>query len=383
MTRRGLAILGATGSIGRQSVEIVRMHPDRFGVVVLTAHSQVNELISLAREFRPEVVVITDETRYKAVRDALQDLPIKVFAGMESLQWAVGISQVDLVLNAIVGAAGMLPTWWSVQERKPVALANKESLVVAGALIMEAANRYGVPIFPVDSEHSAIFQCMVGEPRKALRRIILTASGGPFRGWTMEQLANVNPRQALRHPNWKMGDKITIDSATLMNKGLEMIEAHWLFGIAPDQIEIVIHPQSIVHSMVEWQDGSVKAQLGYPDMRIPIAYALAFPDRLSMDHPTYDWPALSPLTFEAPDRTTFPALDLCYESIRRGGNLPCALNAANEVAVHCFLREEIRFTEIPEMIQKGIQAIQFIESPTIEQLLETDQIVRQTLSPCT
>ncbi len=381
MPKRGLAILGATGSIGRQALEIVRTHPDRFEVVVLTAHSRTAELVAAAREFRPEVVVITDEARYAEVRTALDDLPIKVFAGPEAVRWAVGLSEVDVVLNAVVGAAGMMPTWWAVQEGKPVALANKESLVVAGRLIMAAAAERGTPILPVDSEHSAIFQCLVGEPRKALRKIVLTASGGPFRGWPRRRLRNVTPDQALKHPNWDMGAKITIDSATLMNKGLEVIEAHWLFGVPIDRIEVVIHPQSIIHSMVEWHDGSIKAQLGYPDMKVPIAYALAFPERLPLPYPEYSWPALSPLTFEAPDRTAFPALDLCYAAIRKGGNIPCALNAANEVAVRWFLDGRIRFIDIPDLIQQGIDAVPFIENPTLEELLETDREVRKILTP--
>ncbi len=379
MDKRGVAILGSTGSIGQQALEIVAAHPDRFSVVALTAHSQAERLIRQARLFRPDVVVIGREALYSKVREGLSDLPIKVFAGAEAMQWTVGLSAVDVVLNAVVGAAGMPLTWAAIREGKPVALANKESLVVAGELIMEAARDKGVPILPVDSEHSAIFQCLVGEPRSALRNIVLTASGGPFRGWKQEQLHAVTPAQALRHPNWNMGAKITIDSATLVNKGLEVIEARWLFDLAPEQIEVTIHPQSIIHSMVVWQDGSVKAQLGWPDMKVPIAYALAFPQRLPLPFEPYDWPAISPLTFEAPDRDTFPALDLCYAALREGGNRPCALNAANEVAVALFLEEKIRFTEIPHYIERGMAAVPRIDKPTLDQLVETDQIVRETL----
>ncbi len=380
MDKRGVAVLGSTGSIGRQALDIVAAHPERFSVAALTAHSRAERLVEQARRFRPNAVVIGKEDLFPQVRDALADLPVKVFAGAEAMQWVTGLSEVDVVLNAVVGAAGMPLTWAAVAEGKPVALANKESLVVAGGLIMAAAREKGVPILPVDSEHSAIFQCLIGEPREALHKIVLTASGGPFRGWKAERLHTVTPAQALRHPNWDMGAKITIDSATLMNKGLEVIEAHWLFDLPPEQIEVVVHPQSIIHSMVVWRDGSVKAQLGWPDMKVPIAYALAFPQRLPLEFPPYEWPEVSPLTFEAPDRAAFPALDLCYAALKEGGNRPCALNAANEVAVHLFLQQKIRFTDIPRLIERGMASVPFIEQPTLAQLLETDQAVRQALN---
>ena len=374
MTR--LAILGSTGSIGTQALEVVAAHPELFQVEILSAHSNAELLIAQARQFHPNAVVVTDETKYSTVKEALSALPVKVFSGTTALSDVVQWETVDTVLAAIVGIAGLESTLAAVQAGKRVALANKETLVVAGELVMQAAAEKGAGIIPVDSEHSAIFQCLVGEDIRKIEKVILTASGGPFLGRKPNYLVNVKASHALQHPNWTMGAKITIDSATLMNKGLEMIEAKWLFGLQNEQIEVVVHPQSIIHSLVQFADGSVKAQMGLPDMKLPIQYALAFPQRLQNDFKRFDFKDFSKLTFEAPDYKTFRNLALAKDAMFKGGNTPCVMNAANELVVNSFLQNRVSFIEMSEIIEKVMEQVTFIEHPTLEDYRQSDKDAR-------
>lgn len=372
-----IAILGSTGSIGTQTLDIVREHPDLYEAYALTAHSSVELLIAQAREFQPEVVVIADETHYPALRDALEDLPIKVFAGDEALCDVVRMSEVDVVVTAMVGFSGLRPTIAAIEAKKTIALANKETLVVAGELITELAIKNKVAILPVDSEHSAIFQCLVGEDGNSIDKLLLTASGGPFRQKTLLELPNMTAAQALRHPNWEMGAKITIDSATMMNKGFEMIEAKWLFGVEASQIEVVVHPESIVHSAVQFADGSVKAQMGVPDMRLPIQYALSFPRRDTLSGERLDLFALRNLTFERPDFNKFDCLRIAYDAVEIGGNMPCIVNAANEVVNLAFRQGKIGFLDIAALIRRAMNEATFCASPTLDTYLQTDAEVRR------
>lgn len=376
-TPKRLAILGSTGSIGTQALDVVRDQPGHFQVELLTAGSNADLLVQQAREFRPNTVVIADRARHAEVRDALFPLGVKVYAGLEAIEQAVCMEDIDLVLTAMVGYAGLRPTLAAIDAGKPIALANKETLVVAGELVTRRAREKGVNIYPVDSEHSAIFQCMAGEWDNPIEKITLTASGGPFRGWSRQQLSGVTRAQALKHPNWSMGAKITIDSASLMNKGLEAIEAKWLFGLKPEQVEIIVHAQSIIHSLVQFRDGSMKAQMGLPDMKLPILYALAFPHRLATDWPRFDFARYPSLTFEPPDLEAFPNLVLALEAMRRGGNAPCVLNAANEVAVEAFLQERIGFLEMSDLIADRLAKANFVPSPDLEALQATDSETRQ------
>lgn len=374
-----IALLGSTGSIGRQTLDIIRDNKDLFVVEVLTAGSNAELLIKQALEFQPNAVVIADKNKYSEVKQALQNTYIKVFAGEESITDVVKFDDIDLVLTALVGFAGLSPTISAIEEGKTIALANKETMVVAGELITCLAEKNRAGIIPVDSEHSAIFQCLQGEYQNPIKKILLTASGGIFRGKTVEELKDVTIEQALKNPNWSMGRKVTIDSATLMNKGLEMIEAKWLFNVEAKDIIPVIHPQSIIHSMVEFEDGSIKAQMSCPDMHLPIAYALNFPFRLKTPLVETDFFKLQNLTFEQPDRKTFPCLDLAFDAIERGGNMPCIMNAANEIAVEKFLKKEISFLDIPKIIEKAMQKHSFIAQPTLEDYLLTDKEVKQSL----
>ena len=373
MEKRNIAILGSTGSIGQQALDVVRQHPDRFSVDLLTAHRNTDLLIRQAREFEPNAVVIRDESLYKTVADALQPLGIKVFAGMDSICSLAAADSVDIVLTALVGYSGLKPTIAAIKAGKPIALANKETLVAGGPVVMDLVRQYNVPLLPVDSEHSAIFQCLLGAAGNRIRKIHLTASGGPFRTWRREDIEKATFREALQHPQWNMGAKITIDSATMMNKGFEMIEARWLFDTAPEDIRIVVHPQSIIHSMVEFEDGAVLAQMGHPDMREPIQFALSFPDRLTLNNRKLDFPAIGSLTFEEPDFEKFPCLGLAFEAIRRGGNLPCAMNAANEAAVAAYLHEKIAFYDIPRIISEIMGRTAFIEKPSLDDILQTNK----------
>ena len=371
-----IAILGSTGSIGTQALNVIRRHRDLFCAEVLCAGSNAELLIEQALEFEPNAVAIADESRYGQVRDALADKDIKVYAGTEAIVSLMEMESIDMVLAAIVGVAGLKPTLHAIEHGKPIALANKETMVVAGAIVTEAARRHRVPILPVDSEHSAIFQCMVGE-MSPVEKILLTASGGPFRGKTRDELATVTLTQALKHPNWSMGRKVTIDSATLMNKGLEVIEAKWLFGVDAKDIEVHVHPQSVVHSMVQFADGSVKAQLGVPTMETPIQYAFSFPERIESFLPRLDLFSQHTLTFERPDIDTFRCLGLAYKAIERGGNTPCVMNAANEVAVQQFIDGRIGFLDIADRVERAMQETPYIAKPTLEDLIETDKTVRQ------
>ena len=375
--QKHLALLGSTGSIGTQALDVVRANPEAFAVEVLSAQNNAELLIQQAAEFRPNVVVIGNEDRYDAVFSALDPLGIKVYAGLNALSSVVQMDSVDLVLTSMVGYAGLLPTLKAIEAGKSIALANKETLVVAGELVTGLAAQRGVNIYPVDSEHSAIFQCLVGEFHNPIEKVILTASGGPFRGRDREFLKTVTKAQALKHPNWTMGAKITIDSATLMNKGLEVIEAKWLFGLTPEQIDVVVHPQSIVHSLVQFEDGSIKAQLGLPDMRLPIQFALGYPDRLKSDFPRFDFLRYPSLTFEAPDTETFRNLPLAFEALRRGGNAACILNAANEVAVAQFLADRIGFLEISDLLETCLATVPFIPQPTYDDYVQTDAETRR------
>ena len=367
-----IAIFGSTGSIGTQALDVIAANKDKFSAEVLTAQSNDDLLIRQALQFNPNVVVIGDEKKYGNVKDALSSTDIKVFSGEKALEEVAAMDCYDLMLAAIVGYAGLKPTLNAINNGKAIALANKETLVVAGDIIMRKAVDNRVPVIPVDSEHSAIFQCLVGETRNRIEKVILTASGGPFIGRKPNYLVNVKREHALQHPNWSMGAKITIDSATLMNKGLEMIEAKWLFNLKPEQIQVVIHPQSIIHSMVQFEDGSIKAQMGLPDMKLPIQYAMAFPRRVPNNFPRYDFKKVSTLTFEEPDVKTFRNLALAQEALDRGGNLPCIMNAANEIAVFAFLRNRINFLDMTDVIEKTMQQIPFIENPTLEEYFESD-----------
>ncbi|MDR0863397.1 MAG: 1-deoxy-D-xylulose-5-phosphate reductoisomerase [Candidatus Symbiothrix sp.] len=379
MEKRQIAILGSTGSIGAQALDVIRQHPEKLEVYALTANNQVELLIRQAREFRPEMVVIANESKYGELKEGLKDLPIKLWAGSDAIAQVVEAGPIDMVLTAMVGYSGLKPTIHAIKAGKAIALANKETLVIAGELITKLALEHKTPILPVDSEHSAIFQCLVGESNNPVDKIILTASGGPFRKFSREQLQHVTKKEALKHPNWDMGAKVTIDSASLMNKGFEMIEAKWLFGVTPEQIQVVVHPQSIIHSMVQFRDMSIKAQLGLPDMRIPIQYALSYPERLKSNFEPVNFNKFNNLTFEEPDTTRFRNLDFAFEAIRQGGNMPCILNAANEVVVAAFLQDKIGFLEMSDVIEKAMQTGTFIASPTYEDLVETDNTIRMKI----
>ncbi|MDR3309582.1 MAG: 1-deoxy-D-xylulose-5-phosphate reductoisomerase [Tannerella sp.] len=374
---RQIAILGSTGSIGTQALEVIGRHRELFEVYALTANDNAELLIEQAFKFMPDTVVIANEKRYPEVREALEDLPVKVWAGADAIAQVVGAEPIDMVLTAMVGYAGLRPTIEAIKARKAIALANKETLVVAGELITSLAREYETPIIPVDSEHSAIFQCLNGEGSNPVEKILLTASGGPFRTFTRKELQSVTPAQALKHPNWKMGEKITIDSASMINKGFEMIEAKWLFGCTPEQIQILIHPQSIVHSMVQFADGSVIAQLGQPDMKLPISYAFSFPERLHSSEPRLDLLATRSLTFEPPDTLRFRNLSLAFEAMARGGNMPCIVNAANEVAVEAFLHGRTGFLQMSDVIERAMQSVTFIPHPTYEDYVLTDAETRR------
>lgn len=379
MKKKKIAILGSTGSIGTQALQVIEEHSDLYEAYVLTANNQVDLLVEQARKFQPEVVVIANEEKYATLKDALADLPIKVYAGADALCQVVQEQPIDVVLTAMVGFSGLRPTISAIKARKNIALANKETLVVAGELIGKLANDYKVSILPVDSEHSAIFQCITGEV-SPIEKIILTASGGPFRNFSLEQLAKVTKAEALKHPNWDMGAKITIDSASMMNKGFEVIEAKWLFGVTPDQIQVVVHPQSIVHSAVQFADGAVKAQLGVPDMRVPIQYAFSYPQRLKSSFDRLDFFKNSTLTFEEPDTKRFRNLALAYEALRKGGNMACIVNAANEIVNRAFLEERIGFLEMSEVIEKTMQRATFVENCSLEDYLQTDVEARRIAS---
>ena len=374
---RGLAILGSTGSIGTQALDVVRAQPGRFRVEVLTAGRNADLLIEQALEFKPNAVAIADEAQGQKVRDALWDHDIKAYAGQDAIAQLVEMDGIDIVLTALVGFAGLRPTMNAIAAGKHIALANKETLVVAGEIVMAAARDKGVDILPVDSEHSAIFQCLAGEFHNPIEKLILTASGGPFRGRDRASLAEVTKSQALKHPNWDMGAKITIDSASLMNKGLEVIEARWLFDVKAADIDVVVHPQSIVHSCVQFEDGSIKAQLGLPDMKLPIQYALGYPQRLENDFPRFNFAAYPNLTFEAPDKATFRNLQLAYDALDAGGSAPCVLNAANEVAVAAFLNDEVGFLEMSDVLEHTLNAVGHVARPELEQLFELDQAARE------
>jgi 1-deoxy-D-xylulose-5-phosphate reductoisomerase len=370
--KKRIAVFGSTGSIGRQALEVIHANPSVFSVEVLTAQTNDELLIRQALQFHPNIVVIGDEKRHSRVKEALAGRPIKVFAGEKALDEVACMDVYDMMLAAIVGFAGLKPTLCAIELGKAVALANKETLVVAGDIVMKKALDRRVPIIPVDSEHSAIFQCLVGETRNRIEKVILTASGGPFLGKKPNYLVNVKRDHALQHPNWNMGAKVTIDSATLMNKGLEMIEARWLFGLKPDQVKVVIHPQSIIHSMIQFEDGSIKSQMGLPDMKLPIQYAMSFPQRLASSFPRYDFRKPATLSFEEPDTKTFRNLTLATEALHKGGNLPCVLNAANEIAVFAFLRNRIGFLDMTDLVERTMQEMPYIERPTLEEYFDSD-----------
>jgi len=372
MTQKRIAVFGSTGSIGTQALDVIRANKELFSAEILTAQTNDALLVQQALEFNPNMVVIGEEKKYLAVKEALAATDIKVFAGEKALEEVAAMDCYDMMLAGIVGYAGLRPTLQAVQMGKAVALANKETLVVAGDIVMQKAREHRAAVIPVDSEHSAIFQCLVGEGNNPISKIILTASGGPFLGKKPNFLVNVKRDHALQHPNWSMGAKITIDSATLMNKGLEMIEAKWLFDLTHEQIQVVIHPQSIIHSMVQFQDGSLKAQMGLPDMKLPIQYAMAFPQRIANDFPRYDFKKPQTLSFEEPDIKTFRNLSLATEALKMAGNMPCILNAANEIAVYAFLRNRIGFLDMTEVVEQSMQKMTFIEKPTLEEYFETD-----------
>ena len=378
--KRSIAILGSTGSIGTQTLQVVEEHPDKFEVYAITANTRVDELIAQARKFMPEAVVIADESKYSKLKEALNDLPIKVYGGYESICQIVESKPIDIVVTAMVGFSGLRPTINAIKAGKAIALANKETMVVAGELINALAMEYQTPILPVDSEHSAIFQCLAGEMHNKVEKLILTASGGPFRTFTKEQLEYVTLQQALKHPNWSMGAKITIDSASMMNKGFEVMEAKWLFGVGAEDIEVVVHPQSVIHSMVQFGDGAIKAQLGTPDMRLPIMYALTYPTRLPSSFDRIDWNTLKELTFEKPNLELFPNLQHAYTALSEGGNIPCVVNAANEICVAAFLEERIKFTDMPKLIERAMEKATYILKPTLSDYLETDREIRAMVS---
>ncbi|MBO9155183.1 1-deoxy-D-xylulose-5-phosphate reductoisomerase [Chitinophaga sp. GCM10012297] len=377
MSKKRIGIFGSTGSVGRQALDVIAAHPDKFEVEVLTAQQNAALLIEQAVQFKPNAVVIGDETKYTEVKDVLFDKGIKVFAGAAAMVEVAAWDSIDLVLASIVGFAGLAPTLSALEQGTPVALANKETLVVAGDIVMATARRKNVPIIPVDSEHSAIFQCLLGEPPGKVDKVILTASGGPFLGKKTNFLINVKKDHALQHPNWSMGAKISIDSATLMNKGLEMIEAKWLFGLDAEQIEVVIHPQSIIHSMVQFTDGSLKAQMGLPDMKLPIQYAMGYPDRLSNDFPRFSFKNYPSLTFEQPDTKTFRNLAIATEVLKKGGNAACVMNAANEEVVLAFLKNRIGFLQMTEVIEETLAKIPFVEKPTLQHYYQADAAARE------
>lgn len=376
--KKQIAILGSTGSIGTQALQVIEEHPDLYEAYALTANNRVDLLIEQARKFMPEAVVIANEEKYLRLKEALSDLPIKVYAGADALCQIVESKPIDIVLASMVGYAGLRPTINAIKAGKTIALANKETLVVAGELINALANQYHTPILPVDSEHSAIFQCL--EMSNRLEKVILTASGGPFRTYTMEQLQTVTKTQALKHPNWEMGAKITIDSASMMNKGFEVIEAKWLFGVRPDQIEVVVHPQSVIHSMVQFEDGAVKAQLGMPDMRLPIQYAFSYPQRVKSSFERLDFARVTDLTFEQPDTKRFRNLALAYEALHQAGNMPCIVNAANEVVVAAFLKDQISFLGMSDVIEQTMGKVGYIKEPTYEDYVATDAEARRIAS---
>ena len=375
--KRKIAVLGSTGSIGTQALDVISRYPDRFEAYALVANNQVDRLLEQVRRFKPEVVVIANESKYAALKEALSDLPVKVWAGAEAIEQVVQNTEIDIVLTAMVGFSGLKPTISALKARKTIALANKETLVIAGELITRLALENRAAILPVDSEHSAIFQCLNGEGSNEIEKILLTASGGPFRNFSMSQLQQVTREQALHHPNWNMGAKVTIDSSTLMNKGLEMIEARWLFDVNPSQIEIIVHPQSIIHSMVQFKDRSIMAQLSLPDMRMPIQYAFSYPERIPSDVKPVNFFELSTLTFEKPDTKRFRNLGLAYESIEKGGNMPCIMNAANEIAVELFLQEKIGFLQMSELIEQTLTKTVFIQNPSLEDYIQTDTEARE------
>ncbi|MEJ6795911.1 MAG: 1-deoxy-D-xylulose-5-phosphate reductoisomerase [Flavobacteriales bacterium] len=378
--KTGVAILGSTGSIGTQTLEVLEKHPDRFTVEVLTAGRNAKLLKEQALKFKPNAVVIADESQYEELKDALWDLGVKVYLGEEALCQVVEMDEVDIVLTALVGFSGLKPTIAAINAGKHIALANKETLVVAGELVTELANEKGVNIYPVDSEHSAIFQCLAGEFHNPIEKIYLTASGGPFRGKKADELKNIKKEQALKHPNWEMGAKITIDSASLMNKGLEVIEAKWLFNLKNEQIDVIVHPESIIHSIVQFEDGSMKAQMGLPDMKLPIQYALGYPERLKSDFPRFSFKDFRTLNFEDPDLVTFKNLALAFRALEKGGSMPCVLNAANEIAVAAFLKDEIGFLEMSDLVEFTMNSVEFIDKPTLEDYFSLDLESRKVAS---
>ncbi|MEX2484801.1 MAG: 1-deoxy-D-xylulose-5-phosphate reductoisomerase [Brumimicrobium sp.] len=375
--KKGVALLGSTGSIGTQALEVIEAYPDYFDLQVLTANNNADLLIEQSLKYHPNTVVIVNENHYDRVKDALWDHDIHVYAGEEALCQVVEYGEVDVVLTALVGYAGLKPTIHAINAKKNIALANKETLVVAGELVTRLARENGVNIYPVDSEHAAIFQCLVGEFHNKIEKIYLTASGGPFRGWSYEELKNVTPKQALKHPNWEMGAKITIDSASLMNKGLEVIEAKWLFALKPEQIDVIVHPQSIIHSIVQFEDGSMKAQMGLPDMKLPIQYALTYPERFKTDFPRFNFMDYPSLTFEQPDRKTFRNLDLAFEAMNLEGTAACALNAANEITVQAFLENRIGFLDIAKINETTMRQVKMINKPTYDDFVEVDKLSRE------
>ena len=374
--KKRIAILGSTGSIGTQTLEVISQNPDHFEVEVLTANNNIELLIQQAKRFQPNVVVITNNCHYELLKEALQNEPIKIYTGKEALEQVVQMDTIHVVVTAMVGYAGLIPTCNAIKAGKHIALANKETMVVAGEIINQLAIEHKVNIYPVDSEHSAIFQCLVGEFNNEVEKIYLTASGGPFRGFTPEQLATVTKADALKHPNWNMGSKITIDSATMMNKGFEVIEAKWLFGLKAEQIDVIVHPQSIVHSIVQFKDGSMKAQMGLPDMRLPIQYALSFPQRLASEFKRFSFLDYPKLTFEQPNTKNFRNLALAFEALNQGGNMPCILNAANEVVVQAFLTDRISFLQMPQIIEMAMEKATFIKTPNLEDYIQTDKEIR-------
>ena len=374
--QKKIAVLGSTGSIGIQALDVIASHPDLLQAEVLTANHNASLLIEQARKYNPNAVVIANENLYEQVKQALADTDVKVYAGENALCSVLQMDSIDVVLTALVGYSGLKPTISAIEAGKSIALANKETLVVAGDLITRLAREKGVNIYPVDSEHSAIFQCLVGEFHNKIEKIILTASGGPFRGKKRDALAAVTKAQALKHPNWTMGAKVTIDSATLMNKGLEVIEAKWLFGLTPEQVDVVVHPQSIIHSLVQFEDGSIKAQMGLPDMRLPIQFAFSYPERFKSDFPRFDFAQYPSLTFEKPDTETFRNLALAFEALKKAGNMPCVLNAANEIAVEAFLKDKIGFLKMPEVVEECMAKMHFVPNPTLEDYVNTDRETR-------
>jgi len=375
--KKRIAILGSTGSIGTQTLDVIEQNPDYFEVEVLTANSNTHLLIEQTRKFKPNTIVIANKNKYDELVDALDDFPVKIYAGSEAIAQVVEMDTIDIVLTAMVGYSGLLPTINAIKSGKTIALANKETLVVAGEMIQKLAFHHQTSIYPVDSEHSAIFQCLVGEGKNKIEKIYLTASGGPFRGKDFDYLEKVTKENALKHPNWEMGAKITIDSSTLMNKGFEAIEARWLFGLDPNQIEVVVHPQSIIHSAVQFEDGSIKAQMGLPDMKLPILYALGFPQRIKNDFPRFSFWDYPELNFEKPDLKNFKNLSLALEAMDKCGNMPCIVNAANEIAVEAFLKDKVGFCQMTDIIEHSMQKINFIKHPDLEQLIKTDEETRK------